>query len=61
VKFTKSILNLKDKDLSRYKAFLLDQILGEQPENRQQEIFRSEILDRIEETNREIDRRNGRK
>lgn len=58
MEFGKNISELKDEDLPRYKDFLLDQILGEQPNNRRKESFRIKVLDRVNQVDLEIKKRN---
>jgi hypothetical protein len=59
MEFGKDISKLKDEDLPRYRNFLLDQILEEQPPARRKESFRSKVLDRVGQVDQEIETRNG--
>ena len=59
IEFGKDISKLNDIDLPRYKDFLLDKICGEQPEKNRKESFRMKIIDRVEQVNEEIKKRNG--
>ena len=58
MEFVTDISNLKDEDLPRYKDFLLDKILGDQPKERRKESFRSKVLDRVDRVHQEINKRN---
>lgn len=59
IEFDKDISALNDLDLPRYKDFLFDMILGDQPERNRRESFRTKIIDRIEQVNTEIRKRDG--
>ena len=59
VEFSKDISALNNSDLPRYKDFLFDMILGDQSEKNRKESFRVKIIDRIEQVNSEIRKRDG--
>ena len=58
MEFNKDISDLQDTDLPRYKDFLLNQILGDQPKEKRRESFRLKILDRVDQVSEEIKVRN---